>query len=64
MSDECFTQDECIKIDKEALKNELSSLTNVERRLIIKMYKAKVKEYGIGIKEYSEFMKFFDELED
>ena len=62
MAKRCYSQDECIEIDKEILKKELLALTIDERVLIIEEYIERVKEYGVGIKEYDAFMRFFDEL--
>jgi len=65
MSEEkCDTQEECIAFDKEALKNELLALTKAERMLIIEEYLRNAQQFGVGMKEFGEFMKWFDELED
>ena len=66
MSDleKCDTLEGCIDLDKEALKNELRALTEEERVLILKAYEEKAQEYGVGMQEFKEFMKWFDELED
>ena len=62
--EECDTQKECIEFDKESLKQELQALTKSERMLIIDEYLRNAHQFGVGMKEFSEFMKWFDELED
>lgn len=62
--DRCDTQEACIDLDKQNFKEELRGLTKAERVLIIEEYKKKAQDYGVGMKEFSEFMKWFDELED
>ena len=66
MSDQekCDTLEGCIEVDQESLKNELRALTEEERMLILKEYEEKAQEYGVGMQEFKEFMKWFDELED
>lgn len=61
---ECDTHEECITTDKEFLKEELKALTKAERMIIIEEYRKRAQEYGVGMKEFSEFMRWFDELED
>lgn len=60
----CDTLESCIEMDQEALKNELRSLTEEERMIILKEYEDKAQEFGVGMQEFNEFMKWFDQLED
>ena len=54
--------DDLIEIDKNSLREELLALTTEERVLIIEEYMEMVKSYGVGMKEYEAFIRFFDEI--
>lgn len=62
--EECDNQEDCIAFDKESLKIELLALTKAERMIIIEEYLRNAHQFGVGMKEFGEFMKWFDELED
>jgi riboflavin synthase len=52
-------QDERIRIDRKAVKDELKDLTTEQRRIILEEYQEMVLAYGVGVKEYKEFVRFF-----
>jgi hypothetical protein len=58
------TQKELIEIDLEWLKKDIEHLTIDERCLILEEYISCVKKYGIGVTEYTAFIKAFDEVEE
>lgn len=62
--DDCKTPAECIEVDLEWIKKELSALTKHERRLILDEYDEFSKMYGVGLKEYSMIVNAFNDLED
>lgn len=58
------THKTCIDIDLDWLKNELKGLTKEERCIILEEYSKLVQDYGVGMREYKEFIKVFERLED
>ena len=64
MFDECDTQNECIEMDLNWVKEEIKNLTKHQRRLMLDKYAELVEQYGIGMKEYKAFTEAFDNLEE
>jgi hypothetical protein len=62
--DTLYTLEERIELDKDLIKNELEGLTKEQRGIILKEYQEMVLAYGVGVKEYKEFVRFFDEFEE
>ena len=64
MFDDCYTQEECIEIDLDWVKNELKGLTKEQRCTILREYIDILQGYRIGMAEYKAFVNAFDELEE